>query len=243
MPPEADFTLDGYRALLDSFDEHGYRVRGFVDMDPHRAHLILRHDLDMSVQAARPIAEIEANRGLCAHYFVLMRTEMYNPWSKRSRADLLALADLGHRIGLHFDAALYPDSFVSLDEACRLECDALEQLLGQTVEMVSLHRPAKALLGLDKALGGRPHVYQPRWFEHIGYCSDSRGAWVHGHPLRHAAVDAGRALQLLTHPIWWTGAARPPVDKLTMFVDSRTRLLRDELAAHCSVFDRAPDCL
>ena len=239
MPPEADFTLDGYRALLDSFDECGYRARGFAETEADRPHLILRHDLDMSIQAARPIAEIEAARGLRTHYFVMIRTEMYNPWSGRGRAGLLALADLGHRIGLHFDAALYPDDFASLDEACRRECDALEQLLGRTVEMVSLHRPAKTLLGLDKLLGGRPHVYQPRWFEHIGYCSDSRGTWGHGHPLHHAVVTAGRALQLLTHPIWWTSGVGLPVEKLTMFVDGRTRFLRDELAAHCHVFPEA----
>ena len=151
----------------------------------------------------------------------------------------MALAGLGHRIGLHFDAALYPNDLASLDEACRRECDALEQLLGRAVEMVSLHRPAKTLLGLDRTLGGRAHCYQPRWFKHIGYCSDSRGAWGHGHPLCHSAVTAGRALQLLTHPIWWTGDAGTPVDKLTLFVDARTHLLRDELAAHCRVFPRA----
>ena len=79
MPPEAAFTLDGYRALLDSFEEQSYRVRGFLDVNSDRSDLILRHDLDMSIQAARPIADIEAARGLSAHYFVLIRTEMYNP--------------------------------------------------------------------------------------------------------------------------------------------------------------------
>ena len=195
MPPEADFTLDGYCALLDSFEERGYRARGFADTDSDRLHLIpsprSRH-VDPGGAADRRYSK---RRAACAaHYFVLMRTEMYNPWSARGRSDLLALADLGHRIGLHFDAALYPNDLASLDEACRRESDALEQLLGRAVEMVSLHRPPKTLLGLDKTLGERTHCYQPRWFEHIGYCSDSRGAWGHGHPLCHAAVTAGPGL-------------------------------------------------
>ena len=235
MPPEADFTLDGYRGLLDSFEERGYQARfrghrlrtAAPDPTPRSRHVDpggAAHRRNRSgARSSRPL-------------FVLMRTEMYNPWSARGRSDLLAMADLGHRIGLHFDAALYPDDVASLDEACRRECDALEQLLGRAVEMVSLHRPAKTLLGLDRTLGGRAHCYQPRWFEHIGYCSDSQGAWGHGHPLSHAAVTAGRALQLLTHPIWWTGDAGSPVEKLTMFVDARARLLREELAAHCRVY-------
>ena len=236
IPPEADFTLTGYRVLLDSFLKRGYGTPGFANADSDRPHLILRHDLDMSIQAARPIADIEAARGLRAHYFVLIRTEMYNPWSKRGRADLAALIELGHEIGLHFDAGLYPSNIDALDEACRIECDALEQLLGRSVTIVSFHRPEEALLSHDRELGSRLHTYQPRWFEHMGYCSDSRGAWHHGHPLRHPAVASGRALQLLTHPIWWAEDVGTPVKKLNDFVGVRADLLREELAAHCSVF-------
>ena len=230
-----DFTPDAYAALLDQFVARGYQVRGYADALPDQAHLILRHDLDMSIQAARATADIEAKRGMKAHYFVLMRTEMYNPWSAQGRADLGAIADAGHDIGLHLDASLYPDDLDALDDACATECDALAQVLGRPVNIVSLHRPQAGLLGLKRSLGGRPHSYQPRFFRDIGYCSDSRGAWRHGHPCDHPAVAEGRALQLLTHPIWWSSDG-DAIAKLESFASVRDKLLRSELAANCEPY-------
>ncbi len=84
----AEFTLDGYRALLAAFLNRGYTARSFAEVEPQARHLVLRHDLDMSVQAALPIAEIERDLGLSATYFVLVRTEMYNPFSAAAKRDL-----------------------------------------------------------------------------------------------------------------------------------------------------------
>ncbi len=101
-----DFTLDGYAALLRAFFDRGYAAVGYADADPAARHLILRHDLDMSIQAAVRVAEVEASLGVAGHYFVLLRTEMYNPWSEANRSDLRRIADLGHEVGLHLDASL-----------------------------------------------------------------------------------------------------------------------------------------
>ena len=75
------------------------------------------------------------------------------------------------------------------------------------------------------------------FFSAIGYCSDSRGAWHHGHPLAHQAVAQSRALQLLTHPIWWPSTVSPgPLPTLDRFVSERDTLLRTELAANCEPY-------
>lgn len=237
MPSETPFSIAGYRGILSALIARGYQVRDYEAADPAAAHLILRHDLDMSIDAALPIAEAEADLGVSATYFVLMRTEMYNPWSAGARGKLSEIAGLGHRIGLHFDAALYEPAEDLLEAACAAECAALEQITGQPVETISLHRPAPAMLGLERRFAGRLHAYQPRFFSDMGYCSDSRGEWGHGHPLDHPAVEAGTALQLLTHPIWWQ---RQPgegtVDVLKRFAAGRDDLLHRELAANCEPF-------
>ena len=109
MTSPADFSRAGYAALLDGFVARGYRAMSYGAVEPTQAHLVLRHDLDMSIQAARALADIEEARDITAHYFVLLRTELYNPWSRAGRAGLRALADAGHTVGLHFDTALYAD--------------------------------------------------------------------------------------------------------------------------------------
>lgn len=228
-----DFTQDGYRRLLRALLERGYTAVGYDVAKPAKKLLILRHDLDVSLQAAEPIAEIERELGLRANYFVLLRTEMYNPFSAAARASLAYIRAQGHEIGLHLDASLYGNELAVLDEAAGTECRALEAATGASVRFISFHRPAKALYGYDGPLAGRRHAYEPLFFEAMGYCSDSRGAWHHGHPLAHEAVKAGRALQLLTHPIWWQEAGDEPDVRLRRFLDDRMDFLDEELARQC----------
>jgi len=239
-PTARAFTLDGYRQLVAGLLDRGYDVRGYGEAESAARHLILRHDLDMSIEAAVPVAETERALGVAATYFVLLRTEMYNPFSGRGLDGLRRIMALGHDIGLHLDASFYGAEPAKIEAAADRECAALEALLEAPVRTVSFHRPAPALLGLEGTLAGRRHAYEPRFFSEMGYCSDSRGAWEHGHPFDHEAVAAGRALQLLTHPIWWTGAAADgPQDKLDRFVDGRDALLRAELARNCEIYDLA----
>lgn len=234
----ADFTLAGYRSLLGAFLDRGYKVSSFAEAVPAETHLVLRHDLDMSLDAAVPIAEIERDLGLSATYFVLLRSEMYNPGSSAGTTALRHLIDKGHKIGLHFDATLYPADPDSLDNAAIKECAALEAIVETPVEIVSFHRPAAELLGRAEPIAGRRHAYEPHFFSEMGYCSDSRGDWHHGHPLAHKAVSAGRALQLLTHPIWWARETRVDVqDNLESFAADRYHLLRQELGRNCEAFD------
>jgi len=230
------FSPEGYAALLAALRARGYTAQSYHDARPEARHFILRHDLDMSIAAALPIAAAESVAGLRATYFVLLRTEMYNPFSAEARRMLDDIRGLGHEIGLHLDAALYADDAAALDRAAAAECDVLERILDAPVRVISFHRPARALLGLPQTLAGRTHAYQPRFFSEMGYCSDSRGAWHHGHPLDHEAVATGRALQMLTHPLWWTAPAdRTPEARLRDFLNARTDHLDHELAAHCDV--------
>jgi len=232
-----DFTHAGYVHLLASLSAIGYEARTFHDFDPTSRHLLLRHDIDMSIQAAIPIAAAEADRGWPASYFVLVRTEMYNPFSSTAIADLGRLAAMGHEIGLHFDCSLYADGGEALDRAAAAECRVLEDMTARPVRLISFHRPARSLLGRTTPLAGRPHTYMPRFYSDIGYCSDSQGRWRFGNPLAHAAVAEKKALQLLTHPIWWEGSAAEDVlRRLEAFAERRRQALRRELAANCLTF-------
>ena len=232
----AAFTPERYAEMVRALLARGYSAVGYESVEPASRHLVLRHDLDMSLQAAEPIAEAEAVLGVAAHYFVLLRTEMYNPFSAAARATLNRIRGLGHEIGLHLDASLYGNDPAALEQAAARECSALEDAAGAPVRVVSFHRPAEALLGYGKTLAGRRHTYEPRFFKDMGYCSDSRGGWHYGAPLDHPAVGAGHALQLLTHPIWWTGAPAEPVARLGRFLETRRALLDSELARNCSIY-------
>jgi hypothetical protein len=237
----AEFSLDAYAALLRTLRELGYRDVEFQDADPASPHLILRHDVDMAVDSAVRMAEVEADMGMRADYFVLLRSDLYNPLSEHGERGMRRILELGHRIGLHFDASLYPGRDADgLDRLCAAECAQLESWFGISIGMVSFHRPAPAFLGLERNVGERGHTYQPRYFKDIAYCSDSRGGWHHGHPLEKVRAADRRALQLLTHPVWWDSkGGETPAERLDRLAAERHDRYRSELARNCQPYAEA----
>lgn len=230
-----DFTTDGYRQLLLAFQNFGYRPRSFQDVDPFAPDLIVRHDLDMSLKAALPIAEVEADLGVSATYFLLMRSEMYNPMSPTGKDVIDQLIRSGHQVGLHFDASLYSDDPAIQEKAAVNECAVLEAVIGRPVTTISFHRPSSSVLRHKGAFAGRRHAYEKAFFAEIGYCSDSRGAWHHGHPLDLPALARRQAIQLLTHPLWWTCHGSSAGDKLRTIVDARIADIEAAVAANCTI--------
>ena len=238
MTNRTSFSLKEYEKLINGLLERGYEVRDFSEAVPTQSHLVLRHDIDMSLQAAVKIARLEDRLGIAAHYFVLLRTEFYNIFSKNGLHAIEDILRLGHKVGLHFDTSLYTNE--ELENAAEWEIGCLQCVTGREVEMVSFHRPAKSLLGRKEPIAGRCHSYQPKFFKKMAYCSDSRGYWRYGHPYSLEAVKAGRGLQLLTHPIWWTeNDYTDPVSRLNQFANDRHLSMQKELARNCEPYGHA----
>ena len=56
------FDLAHYRELLEAAQAGGYRFASF-DREPRAGDLFLRHDVDLSLDAALRMAEVEAEAG------------------------------------------------------------------------------------------------------------------------------------------------------------------------------------
>ncbi len=233
MTPVSKFTLTAYGEMLERFSDAGYGICSFADVRTEEPDLVLRHDVDMSLAAACEMAEFEAGLGISSTYFVLVRSPLYNVLSNENLKRLRRILSMGHDVGLHFDAALYDGKVEELNTAAEAECAVLESFLGCRIGLISLHRPQPVLLGNNEPIAGRAHCYQSRYFTDIGYCSDSRGGWFHGHPLDHQAVKKCHALQLLTHPIWWTGRTSVPEERLRIFLQTLMGELDIALAQEC----------
>lgn len=198
-----DFCLSDYRLILGELRGLGYESRSLGSLQAAQRDVFLRHDVDMCLDRALRVAEVEAEVHFTATYYVLISTDMYNPASAINRSRLRSIVALGHSIGLHFDATKYADDRASLEIAAEDECDLLSMIIDAPVESISFHRPAGALFNVEGQFAGRLHTYEPALMRNVAYVSDSSGGFFQGHPLDHPAIAAGRALQLLTHPIWW----------------------------------------
>jgi hypothetical protein len=175
------FTLEHYREILRAARVGGYRFAGF-DGPPARGDLLLRHDVDLSLEAALAMAELEAEEGAPTTYLLMTRSVFYNLASREGEAALERLRALGHRVGLH---AVYPEA--DLDE--RFD------------RVVAWHNPEPAYM--TAPIDGAANVMEETYFDPATYRSDSNQRWRSGCPHEELRTGAFPWLQVLVHPEIW----------------------------------------
>jgi hypothetical protein len=181
MTVHCGFDLVHYRELLDAAEAGGYGWARF-DHEPRPGDLFLRHDVDMSLEAALAMAELEADRGAVATYFLMTRSQFYNLDSPDGERVLARLRELGHGVGLH---AVHPDA--TLD--------------GRFDPVLAWHTPEAEWM--SEPVDGVVNAYQPPWFHPDRYRSDSNQRWRGGCPHARLAAAGFPWLQLLVHPEIW----------------------------------------
>jgi hypothetical protein len=175
------FDLDHYREVLDAAETGGYRWASF-DHEPRAGDLFLRHDVDLSLEAALALAHVEAERGARATYFLMTESVFYNLDSPLGRETLRELRDLGHDVGLH---AVHPRA--TLDD----RFDAV----------LAWHNPDPEYV--NEPVDGVVNVMQAPWFTKGRYRSDSNQRWREGCPHDELRAGTFEWLQLLVHPEIW----------------------------------------
>ena len=235
-----NFDLGSYGEIISKIQDLGYKIVFFEDLDLQDTHLILRHDVDVSLESALKMANFEASKNIYSTYFILLRSEMYNIYSSYATKIIKEILSLGHKIGLHFDHSIYKNKDSdSIDHYCEDECLAIQSWFDININVISFHKPSKHLLSLDKEkIAGRLNTYQSAYFKDILYCSDSRGDWYYGDPLNNLKESKYQSIQLLTHPIWWdTKSQTSPEKTLENFALKNIKLFFDDLSLSTGVFN------
>ena len=203
------FDLAHYRELLAAAQDGGYRF-AFFDFDPKPGDLLLRHDVDLSLAAAVRMAELEADAGASATYFLMTESVFYNLGSEEGRAAIERLRALGHRVGLH---AVWP----------RVELD------GRFDPVVAWHNPDPPYM--SEPVAGAANVMEPRFFSPETYRSDSNQRWRHGCPHEELAAGGFDWLQLLTHPEVWAYPGETMRETMLAMLDAERERRLEQLAA------------
>jgi hypothetical protein len=176
------FDLRHYEEILEAARAGGYRFTTFAGEGPRDGDLLLRHDVDLSLEAALSMARLEAEAGSRATYFLMTRSVFYNLASPVGEAALAELRELGHAVGLH---AVWPDA--ELDD--RFD------------PFVAWHNPDPEYM--SEPIEGAVNPMQPPWFTRGRYRSDSNQHWRSGCPHEELARGDPPWLQLLVHPEIW----------------------------------------
>jgi hypothetical protein len=180
------FSLEHYREVLEAGKAGGYRFAGF-DRPPEPGDLIIRHDVDLSLEAAVRMAEVEAEAEVWSTWCLMTRSVFYNLASKDGEQALARLRELGGRIAHH---AVWPH--VDLDD--RFE------------PTVAWHNPDRKYRAMP--IEGAVNVMSAPWLDKAHFRSDSNQNWSHDDRTGrcpHAELERGELdwLHLLVHPEIW----------------------------------------
>jgi hypothetical protein len=204
------FSLAHYGELLRAAKAGGYRFAGF-DRAPEPGDLLLRHDVDLSLEAALAMAEVEREEDATATYLLMTRSVFYNLSSREGERALARLRELGHRVGHH---AVWPH--VDLD--------------GRFDPVVAWHNPDPEYMQAE--IDGAVNVMRPPFFDEQHYRSDSNQRWRHGCPHEPLERRELEWLQLLVHPEIWVYEGASMRDSMESFLDAdraaRLELLRND---------------
>ena len=203
-----EFSLEHYRDLLDAGKQGGYRFSSF-DRVPQDGDLFLRHDVDLSLDAALQLAELEAAAEVTATYFLMTQSVFYNLSSSEGVRAINRLRELGHGIGLH---AVWPGAEKD---------DRFDPVL-------AWHNPEADYMA--QPVDGFVNVMQAPYFDPDHYRSDSNQSWRHGCP--HEALARGEFewLQLLTHPEIWVYPGSSMGETMNAMLDAERERRRAFLA-------------
>jgi hypothetical protein len=203
-----DFSLTHYGDIITEIRDR-FRVvdfRGGVaeHVDGARRAVILRHDIDLSIEIALEMARLEDRVGVRSTYFVRLDARNYNALFLQSYEGLRRILDLGHDIGLHYSGGtshLTGESpFVVIDRQLRI----LRELLSFDVRVGAAHEPDRLKIETEQVLANTDleiEAYQPRFVRDMKYISESGGRWRERCACKW--LDRDVDLCILTHPFWW----------------------------------------
>lgn len=92
-----DFTIKKYKELVLALNDAGYEFVTYAEYCEGRRSdkfIVIRHDVDMSVERARRLAEVENEMEVKASYYFR---------EKFIGDDVVCIASLGHEVGYHYE--------------------------------------------------------------------------------------------------------------------------------------------
>ncbi|MCR4660955.1 MAG: hypothetical protein K5765_03010 [Clostridia bacterium] len=212
-----NFTYEFYEKMVIEILKSGYIVKKYFDAETTDKQCILRHDIDFDIYKSLLLAKLEAKLGVTSTYFVLLKTDFYNPMSKKSIDMLKEIIALGHDIGLHFDEKSYGDD-KDIVEKIKNEVNILSRILDYDVKVVSMHRPSKKTLESNYVIDGLINSYSSHYFNEYKYVSDSRRRWRED---VNEIIASGKYknIHILTHAFWYNDTSVDITSSLKSFVN------------------------
>ena len=199
LEAQKNFTIIPFNQLNEDFGEE---------------HLIiLRHDIDSSLDYALEMARAEFRTNVKSTYFVQLHSDFYSLISSGSIAAVQKIIALGHEIGFHYDPLYYDLKGMSFYDGLSMDLDYLNRTLGFNIVSVSRHMPLLSEQDEEFPTEIKYNAYDKRFINgDFKYLSDSNGVFREGCFCNHIQTEQDYCF--LVHPIWWVAKGEGWQEKL-----------------------------
>ena len=226
-----NFTYKDYTELLQFIGE----TRKFVTFTEYQSSqmngpiIILRHDIDYSPKYALTMANLEAELGIKSTYFFLFSSSFYNLLNEDNIQIARQIKELGHEIGLHYDVGVIEKgNMKDTLSLLNVQANILSNIAECPILSIAMHNPS--ISGKD-IFRNSPYInaYADKYTKEMAYFSDSCMAWRNNFSDHMERNDFPPKIQLLIHPILWSGKKVDRWEKLDDILFSQTDEIKNKL--------------
>ena len=199
MSHSCEFSYSHYENTLRDIKKT-HRFSSYQDSS--NDDVILRHDVDYSLESAVRMAEIEKKLEVRSTYFILFHSEFFNTFSPSSIKKIKQLLKTDHYLGLHYDASALLEINHDPSDIIKEEIEIMEKHFQTEIKVISAHDPSiqqKISLKLPSDI---LDAYAERFTLNRKYLSESVQYWREGCFCKN--IYENKKLQILIHPVWWT---------------------------------------
>lgn len=243
------FSFEDYREILRIIKSTGLQA-GYKEALGRDRFIIMRHDVEYSVERAYDLSRVEESMDFTSTYFFQWTNNSYNILSRKNMDMLKDMHERGHVIGLHYALNGMTDMNQVRGQIVK-EMDILSEMFGFKVDIFSVHRPSKDVLRENIKLPGILNAYQDDFFTFaeniteetpvaVKYMSDANHIWRYGYPDKKNILAYDK-VQILTHPFAWTKAGYDNLDNYKHLVKEKTQEVIHSIDNECKDFGEYKD--
>lgn len=205
-------SYEEYRKIIRAILSTG-KYMDYAEAADKDAFVIMRHDIEFSIERAYKMSLVESEEGFSSTYFVQITNNSYNALSKRNIDMLHDMDKRGHHIGLHYHLNGQHDS-IAVRDGVRDQLRIMSEMLGMNIDRYSFHRPQKEVYYYNISIPNTINAYCKDFFTFaeniddktvldVKYIADSKHRWNYGYPDYQTLMKYDK-IQILVHPFSWT---------------------------------------
>lgn len=245
------FSYEDYREIIRIIQRSG-KSENFYTAAGKSQYVIMRHDVEFSVDRAYRLAKVEADEGFCSTFLFQLKNNGYNLFSEKNFELVNKIHDMGHDIGFHYHVSRATELEQIKSEIIE-QIKIMNQIFKFKIDIFSIHRPSKELLKADIKLAHLINAYQDEYFTFIEdmeqespvvkYLSDAKHKWNYGLYPDSQTINGNDKVQVLTHPYSWNEQSYSNLENFTTLIKEKKEEYITTIDSECKHFKEIKDQL